>query len=50
MTKSIAIANALSAVWRGFLSDMSTTGLLCPSMIRDLAMLCIFRASMDEIH
>lgn len=50
MTKRAAIASALNAGWRGFLSDMSTTGLLCPSMSHDLTMLCIFRASTNEIH
>jgi len=50
MTKRTAIAIALNAGWRGFLGDMSTTTLLCPSMSRDLNMWCIFRASKDKIH
>ncbi|WP_159094475.1 hypothetical protein [Stenotrophomonas sp. YAU14D1_LEIMI4_1] len=50
MTKRAAIAIALNTGWRGFLGDMSTTTLLCPSMSRDLNMLCIFRASKDKIH
>ena len=50
MTKRTAIAIALNAGWRGFLSDMSTTSLLCPSMRNDLTMLYIFRASTDKTH
>ena len=50
MTKRTAIAIALNAGWRGFLGDMSTTILLCPSMRHDLTMLCFFRASKDKIH